>query len=158
MKHLLLFVITITLYSTAKAQSSFPSERIFVIASLQDNTFQPLDYSVSDLGIKSKISWILKLNAKDFDLINPTFLNEPGKGWYLQFEFNSSLYAGIYKEKLRLKDDKLIITESRSAQMAIATNCNEIVFSDDENHCKCVNKKDVNLDSILKYRLFSSVN
>lgn len=158
MKHFLLVVITLTFFNIIKAQTVFPKERIIEIANLENNTLQLLDYSISDLGIKSKISWILELKSKDFELVNPTLLNEPGKGWYLQFEFSTLLHEGIYKEKLQLKNNKLVITETRSAMMAKATNCNKIVFSDDDNHCKCTNKKDDNIDSVLVYRLFSSTN
>ncbi|WP_456440183.1 hypothetical protein [Psychroserpens sp.] len=158
MKHLLLFAITIMFSNNIVSQTTFPPERIFIIASVENNTFKSLDYSLSDLSIESKISWILKLNSKDFNLVNPTIFNEIGKGWYLQYKFETLLYTGIYKEKLQLKDNLLIITESRSAMMAMASNCNKIIFTNNDDRCKCTNKKDTTLDSLLTYRLFSSLN
>ena len=157
MKKILLIVAVFFCYGNVTAQINLPPEYKVIIANLNGDAPQTVDYSLNDLSIESKISWILKLNIQDINLVNPTILEEFGKGWFLQYEFATPTYAGIYKEKLHLIDNQLIISESRSAMMAIATNCNEIQFSDEtEERCKCVNLKDTTQQSEITYRLFSS--
>ncbi len=157
MKKILLFTLVLVFnYNCLSSQNVGHSERIHVIANAVDNSYALADYDVSNLLIKSKISWILELKSEDFELINPTLVNELDKGWYLQYEFHTPLYAGIYKEELVVINDTLVITESRNAMMAIASNCNTIVFADTQDHCKCTSKKDASLESVLTYRLFNS--
>jgi hypothetical protein len=65
----------------------------------------------------------------------------------------------LYKELLQEKNKRLLITETRSAEMAMATNCDEIAFTDDDDdeHCKCISKKNIFYGSELTHRLFFSI-
>ena len=80
------------------------------------------------------------------------------KDGFLFYEFNTTTYAGIYKEKLQLRGDKLILTESRSAVMAIATNCNTAGFTNNNKNRKYTNKQNDALESNITFRLFTSSN
>ena len=134
------------------------ADRSVTVATLVDNTYQLVDFNPAALKIKSKISWIMKLDSNELVLENPRLSFENGNGWYIYFDFNTSEQTGIYKEEIKVKDEQLIITESRNAQMAMATNCNTVILVNDENHCKCTSKKNNSLDAVLTYRLFTSVN
>lgn len=158
MKHLLLLMFSILSCNLLIAQDSFPPERTFIIANLENDEVTSTNYSHPNLSIKSKVSRSLKLDSNSFELVNPKVINEIGKGWFLTYEFETSTYAGIYKEYLQLRDNKLIITESRNAMIAIATNCNTIGFTNDNKNGKCTNKKDENLDTDISFRLFTSSN
>lgn len=151
-------MLAILFCNTIIAQNSFESERTFVIANLENDELKSTNYSHPNLSIESKISRTLKLNSKDFELMNPSVSNEIGKGWFLTYKFDTASYAGIYKEKLQLRGDKLLITESRNALMAIATNCNTVGFTNDNRNGKCTNKKDDSLESSITFRLFTSSN
>ena len=156
MKHLLLLFIAVLFCNSIAAQNSFPQERIFVIANLNNSEIESTNFNHPNLSIESKVSRILKLNSRDFEMVNPKVTNELGKGWFLTYEFETPEHTGIYKEELQLRDNKLVITESRNAIMAIATNCNTIEFINNDKDCECTNKKDSSLASNVTYRLFSS--
>lgn len=158
MKHLLLFMVIIFSCNLITAQNSFPPERVFVIANLENNELESTDFLHPNLSIKPKISRSLKLDSRSFELVNPKVTNELGRGWFLTYEFNTSDYSGVYKEELQLRGNQLVITESRNAIMAIATNCNTIEFINNNRDCECTSKKDDSLESNVTYRLFTSSN
>lgn len=158
MKNLLLFFSIVLFSGTIEAQSNLPQEHITVIANIVDGQAKSANYALSDLRIESKIERIIKLGISNIKLVNPTITNEGQRGWFIQYEFNSEGYVGIYKERLRLRHKQLVITESRSARIGVSTNCEEIQFTNDENHCKCVKKKSVDFEPAVTYRVFTSIN
>ena len=151
-------MLTILFFNTIDAQNSFPPERIFVIANLDNNEIESTNFEHPNLSIQSKISWILKLDSSSLELTNPRVSNEIGKGWFLTYDFNTPTEIGIYKEQLQLRDNQLVITESRDAIMAKATNCNSIEFTNDERKCICSEQEDNTQEPVITYRLFNSSN
>jgi hypothetical protein len=157
MKYFFFLVLLIAFTTHIDAQNKFPPERVVVIANLENDKAKTVNYSVADLNIESKISRMFKLELPNLKLFNPTLLNEGGNGWFLQYEFESNGYVGLWKEQLQLKKGQLVITESRSAMIGLASNCEKIQFTNDLDHCKCVDKTNAALESSVKYRLFSSM-
>lgn len=158
MKYLLFFVLFIGFNLNIGAQNIFPPERIVVVATIENGTAKATDYNLSDLGIESKIARIYRLEKSKLTLMNPSLIDEGGKGWYLQYEFETEGYIGLWKEQLRLRNGKFVITESRNAKIVLASNCNELKFTDDESHAKCTSKKDSSTFSEITYRVFGSSN
>ncbi len=144
--------------TTIEAQTKLPPERIVVIANIENGKAKTADYALSDLRIESKITRAFKLDSPNLKLVNPKITDEGGKGWFIEYEFESRGSMGLWKEQLQLRKGQLVITESRSAVMGIATNCEKIEFTSDVDRCKCVKKKSLSFDSDVTYRLFSSIN
>ncbi len=158
MKYLSLLFMLIIFNNNIESQNEFPPERIVVIANIENGKSKTADYSLSDLRIESKIARAFKIDLPNLKLVNPTITDEGGKGWFIQYEFDSQGYIGLWKEQLQLRNGQLVITESRSAKIGVATNCEKIQFTNDVERCKCAKKKDVALESEVTLRLFSSTN
>jgi hypothetical protein len=156
MKYILFFITVILFQLTANSQIRMPQERIVIIANLSENSAKAVDYDLSKLAIESKIKRILDLDNQKIELINPKIFKEDVKGWFLEYEFKTPTYAGLYKEELQIKNGQLVITESRNAQIGLATNCNTVAFTNDQNRCECIEKENPALDSQVTYRLFTS--
>ena len=157
MKYLFFLVLLTAITTNIDAQNKLPLERVVVIANLENDKAKTVDYSVADLNIESKISRMFKLELPDIRLFNPTLLNEGGNGWFIQYDFESNGYVGLWKEQLQVRKGQLVITESRSAMIGLASNCKKIQFTNDVERCKCIDKTNEALESSVKYRLFSSM-
>lgn len=156
MKYFYFFILIISLPLSLKAQLTNYPERIVDIAILENDKANILDFSQSDLAIVSKIKRIFNLKNSKIQLINQTLEKDPSNGWFLQYEFKFDTQAGIYREFLTTKGNKLVITETRNAVMALASNCNKVELTNDENRSKCADKKNGAFDSEIVYRLFTS--
>ena len=158
MKYLFFFVLFIGFNLNIDAQNKFPPERVVVIATIENGTAKATDYALSDLRIESKIARIYRLEKPKLKLMNPTLIDEGGRGWYLRYEFETEDYIGLWKEQLRLRNGQFVITESRDAKIVMASNCTELKFTDDESRAKCTSKKDASTFSEITYRVFASSN
>jgi len=156
MKYVYAIVFLLFYCSEVTSQIRIPAERVVEIAVLETKTPRVLDFKETDLGITSKIRRYLNLNDAKIKLATPNIYFEKSVGWVLEYDFSTSNYAGRYKENLLLRANKLVITESRNAIMGIASNCNTITFTKNQQRCKCVDKKDPNLESETVLRLFTS--
>ena len=153
----ILLIIFIASAYNLQAQSQFPPERIKVVASLDKNKAKSMDVPASDLGIDRKVIRSLQLDATELDMVNPSIELNGGKGWQLSYNFVTADQVGIYQETLTERNGQLIITESRSAQMCMATNCEKVEFTDDDARCECVDKKYFFFKSEVTHRLFTSI-
>ncbi len=168
MKNLLYLFILILFNPTIEAQTKLPQpietqtklppERIVIVADISNDRAKTVDYALADLRIESKITRAFRLDSPNLKLVNPTITDEGGKGWFIEYEFESGGSIGLWKEELQLRNGQLVITESRSAKVGIATNCKKIQFTNDKDYCKCAEKKNTALDSEVTFRLFSSIN
>ena len=140
------------------SQNHTRNQIIHEIGILQGDDFSPLDFDLSSLNIEKKISRALRIDKQKINLINRIFLKDIFNNWYMQYEYNFDNSAGIYKEKLTKIGSRLTITESRSSEIALSTNCNKVILNDSDQHCECVNIIDSSSESILTYRVFSSLN
>lgn len=158
MKQILSLLLLITAFFSSNAQSNLQKEKVQIIANMVNEAPVVTNYILNELNIDGNIQHHLKLNQDKIILENPRVFKEIGKGWYLQYTFKTTDQIGLYKEQLTLRNDKLVITESRSAIMAKAKNCKKIVFTNDKNRCSCAVKKDYSKPSEAIYRLFQQVN
>lgn len=158
MKNLLLLFVLLLFNSNIEAQTKLPPERIVVIANISNGQAQRASYAVSDLRIESKIKRVFKMDSQQLNLINPRLIDKGGKGWFIQYEFESEGVIGLWEEQLQLRNGQLVITESRNAKVGIAKNCKSIQFTNDTDHCKCAEKKNATLESEVTFRLFSSMH
>jgi len=158
MKNILLLLLTLSICYGLNAQSISHKENIQIVANMVNDAPIVTTYLPNQLNIKNNIAQSLKLNQSKLTLENPRIFNELGKGWYLQYTFKTANEIGLYKERLSLKDNQLVITESRSAIMAKANNCKKIVLTKDKNRCSCAVKRDYSKPSEATYRLFTQVN
>lgn len=150
----IVFVCNTTMYSQVKSQK----ERLVVIANVAHDQAKITDFNLSDLRIESKITRAFRLDRPKLKLVNPIITNESGKGWFIQYEFKSNDYVGLWKEQLQLRNGQLVITESRNARIAMATNCEKIEFTNDTDRCKCSLKTNEALDADVIFRVFSSMH
>lgn len=150
-----LFILTTT--NVLNAQNQYPPERVVVVASFERGYPKSIEVSATDLGIKTQVVKLLELKDSSFEMVNPTINKRQGQGWYLQYEFESEGKIGLYREQLQERDGQLVITESRSAEMGMATNCEKLVFTDEEEHCKCVDKKIPFFQTEVTHRLFFTI-
>ena len=131
MKNAFLLIFFIISSVNIQAQIEYPPERITAVATLDRGLAITLEVPASELFIKANIIKLLELKDTNFELINPTFKKRPGLGWYLQYEFESDGKIGLYREQLHERNGQLVISESRSAEMGMATNCEKIIFTND---------------------------
>lgn len=139
------------------AQSSYPSELIRVVATLEKNNAKAMDMTPSDLGIDRQVIRSFQLDGSEMEMNSPSIELNGSKGWQLSYKFKTGDNIGIYQETLTKRNEQLLITESRSAQMCIATNCEKVEFTDDDARCECVDKKNIFFKSEVTHRLFTSI-
>lgn len=157
MRTTIFLALCIITFSESQAQFEYPPERIIVVATMDRGLAIPMGAPASAVLIKKNVIETLGLLDTNFEMVNQTLKKRAGLGWFLQYEFESDDKIGVYREQLHERDGQLVITESRNAEMAMSTNCQKIVFTNDDTHCECVDSKIIFFDTKLTHRLFFTV-